>query len=374
MRWSSRDIAVVKADFTPMPSARDMTSLETIIRDGTNNNTLLLQDFRHRLSTMPEVASVGTFSPIPFSKDATRAGQFLPPVYKRPGDPIALAIPAIMGYANPEGFDMLGITLLSGRHFTSADTAAALGVDRLLGGSGFGVAIVNESLAQRFWPEENPVGKIIYDSFTTPYEIVGVVRDYHQGIGDNKNIVSAMYLPPTYQGSFLVRLHSRSLMKDLRQRLSGLDSGAVSFEMHPLDEVVSGATANIRLTLQLLGGFAFLGIIVSGLGVYATTSLMIASMNREMGIRMAIGAQTWDILRLALWRGMRAILLGLPFGLFLAWVLSRMLSGYLFQVKVDDTLAWIISSAALFCITIIAALIPAVRVSRVNPMDVLRNG
>jgi len=88
---------------------------------------------------------------------------------------------------------------------------------------------------------------------------------------------------------------------------------------------------------------------------------------------MAMGAQTWDILRLALWRGMRAILFGLPFGLFLAWILSRILSGYLYQVKIDDVFAWVMSCAVLLGITIIAALIPAVRATRVNPMDVLRN-
>ena len=126
------------------------------------------------------------------------------------------------------------------------------------------------------------------------------------------------------------------------------------------------------MTIQLLGCFALLGVTVAGLGVYATTSLMMAAQKREMGIRMALGAQTWDIIRLALWRGTLAILIGLPLGLFLAWILSRILSSYLFQVKVDDPLVWIAGCALLAGITVVAALIPALRVARTNPADVLR--
>jgi putative ABC transport system permease protein len=135
---------------------------------------------------------------------------------------------------------------------------------------------------------------------------------------------------------------------------------------------ILGAT-RLNLVFQLLGSFALLGIVVAGLGVYATTSLMAASWNREMGIRMAMGAQTWDILRLALWRGTRAVLFGLPVGLFLAWILSRILYRYLFQLKTDDPFVWIISCAALLVITTVAAFIPALRVSRVNPLDALRS-
>ena len=91
-----------------------------------------------------------------------------------------------------------------------------------------------------------------------------------------------------------------------------------------------------------------------------------------MGIRIAIGAQTWDIIRLALWRGARAILIGFPFGLLLAWILSKTLSGYLVQVNIYDSLVWVISCAMLIVITTVAALIPAIRASRVNPVDVLR--
>ena len=169
-----------------------------------------------------------------------------------------------------------------------------------------------------------------------------------------------------------VKLHSGFLMNDFRQRLSSLAVGGVTIEVTPLGKIVSESMENTHMTLQLLGCFALLGIVVAGLSAYVTTSLMVAAMNREIGIRMAMGAQFRDIFLLVLWRGIRAILIALPVGLFLAWVLSRILSGFLFQIKIDDPLAWIVSCAALLGITIIAVLIPALRATRVNPLDAMR--
>jgi len=154
------------------------------------------------------------------------------------------------------------------------------------------------------------------------------------------------------------------------QRFSGFPLDWI--EARPLSEYVKEATANQRLTLHLLISFAVLGIIVSGLGVYATAALSAAARTKETGIRMAIGAQTWDILKLAFWRGIRAIIVGLPFGLFLAWILAKALAGYLAQVNIDDPFAWLISCAILLVITAVAALVPALAATRVNPMDALR--
>ena len=126
------------------------------------------------------------------------------------------------------------------------------------------------------------------------------------------------------------------------------------------------------MTLQLLSCFALLGIIVAGLSTYTTTSLMVAGMTRNIGIRIAMGAQKQDILRFVFWRGIRAILFTLPFGLFLAWILSKILSSFLFQVKTNDPLAWFISCAVLLGLAGIAVLIPALRAAHVNPLDAMR--
>jgi hypothetical protein len=387
IRWASRDMAVVRATLESNPYTQlSGSSLPT--GNAMANYSMFFQEFQNRLSTMPEVVSAGIFKPIPFSAEAARTSQLSTTVVFKtpPGTPERVFHPIFEGRASPEGFYMMGLPVIAGRTFSSIDMAneiefrisnreALFTKGRAIVGQTGGVVIVNQTLARQFWPGENAVGKIIYCGVSNAYEVVGVVPDIHL-VSDNKNVVPTVYYPPdSYNQSqtFIVKLHSRAFMQDFRQRLAGFDAGLITIEVQSLGELVSKATTDIRLTLQLLGIFTLLGIVVAGLGVYATTSLMIAAMNREMGLRMAIGARTWDILRLALWRGTRAIFFGLPFGLFLAWIISRILSSYLFQVNVNDPLVWIISCALLLAITIIAAFIPALRAIRVNPMDAIRN-
>ena len=185
------------------------------------------------------------------------------------------------------------------------------------------------------------------------------------------------YPGTTSSYQLLVKLRPGTSLNNFREkiqeRLSGLTLAPTEFEVRPLSDYTKEAMADRWMALQLLGAFAVLGVIVSALGLYATATLMAAARNREMGIRMAMGAQTWDILKLAFWRGSRAILIGLPFGLFLAWILSKMLSSYLVQVDTGDPLAWLIGCAVFIVITTVAALIPALRATRVNPLDALKN-
>jgi len=385
VRWSSRNIAIVNANFPVIAGAQS--------HKAARSRALFFQDFQYHLNTIPEVVSATVFQPIPFSDGVKRNRDRGSIVFLT--QPLSTSVqeaiwtPVISGIASSEGFEMLGVKLIAGRFFTSKEVDDTTNMHiRLLESRdttgkllvGGGVVIINQSLARRFWPGENGVGKTIYNSYYHPYEIVGVVRDFHHSV-DDRDFFPAVYYPSDshgtysefFQRTFIVKLHSAALMNDFHRRLSGFDSGSATIETQPLWDIVSGATADMRITLQLLGGFAVLGILIAGLGVYATTSLMASSWKREMGIRMAIGAQTRDILRLVLWRGGRAILFGLPIGLFLAWILSRMLSAYLFQVNTDDSFVWITSCALLLIITAVAVLIPAVRVTRVKPVDALRN-
>ena len=378
IEWSSRGTVVVMAYFQSEPESR----AESVMR----RNTMLFQEFKNHLETMPEVAAVGILRPIPFSREA-ELGDTSPSIASKTRQTQlerGAHLEVVEGYASPEAFGILGIPLIAGRPFTEADATNELEIEIEIWGNRrspdiVGKAIINQSLAQQFWPGENALGKIIYSGISgmvgVPREIVGVVRDFHQ-VGNHKKFIPSVYRPIelySQEQRFIVKLRSSALMKDFRQRLSSLDMSSPHTEVRWLSNYVAESTANMRLTLQLIGGFALMGIMVAGLGVYSTTSLMIAAMNREMGIRMAMGAQKWDIIRLSLWRGTRAILLGLPVGLFMAWILSRVLSSFLFQVKVDDPIAWIISCAVLLGITTVAALIPALRAARVNPMDAMKN-
>ena len=366
--WSSRDIAVVSVNYSGSSLTADAVPRPV---------ALLNQDMQDELRAMPEVKSVGIISPIPFSSLAVDNSRSYTAVYK---DRISSNVPMDQNWSalsirigvDANGFDLLGIPIVIGRSFTDADAA-----NPREGGYENGAAtIINQVFAERLWPGENPVGKIFYD-MKASYEVVGVVRNYHQVPG-NKDFIPALYFPfrgTASRQNFLVRLRPgtsfQSFHSNLRRRFSSFPMSWI--EAKPLSEYVKEATTNQKLTLQLLIGFAVLGIIVSGLGVYATATLMAAARTKETGIRMALGAQTWDIIKLAFWRGIKAIFIGLPFGLFLAWILAKVLSSFLVQVKIGDTLSWVISCAILLVIATVAALIPALRASRVKPLDALRN-
>ena len=408
IRWSSSDMVVVQAELsrtqlatiTPLPK-RNTTTMEEELKyiadrasqaiGNVKRLAIFHQEFHNSLRTMPEVVNVGTFTPIPFSPEAVRRNQNRGRVYRgrypeggmREEGTFYVEVFNNTG-TSPEGFDLFGIPFIAGRPFSQMDMDGelALYLETLSLGKtspNVGKAIINQSLARQLWPGENAgnaVGKIIHDEAARSFEIIGVVPDFLL-VSNNKDIVPTLYYSENIGRSsvktFIVKLHSGLLMNDFRQRLSGLDVGEVTVEMTPLGAIVSESMDNTHMTLQLLGCFALLGIAVAGLSAYTTTSLMVAAMNREIGIRMAMGAQAWDIFLFVLWRGMRAILIALPVGLFLALVLSRILSGFLFQVKVNDPLAWIISCVVLVGITIIAVLIPALRAARVNPLDAMRS-
>jgi len=378
--WTSRSISVVRA----VPAIETSSNADgSIIK-----RVSFLQEFQYFIETIPEVASIGIMMPIPFSEKAVHDIQQPLSIFrtreatqKRPQNSTESASHSIQGFASSNAFEMLEIPLVAGRYFTQYDVDNEFIIRRdiaerkrpLTRGVG-GVVIINQTLAKQFWPGESAVGKIIYDNAANEHEIVGVVRDFYMDT-NSKKIIPAMYSPAQHFASlprlFLVKLHSYKLINDLRQRISIFEKQA-DIDVQLLSNYVSKSTVNIRLATHLLGCFAILGIVVSGLGVYATTMLMATSRIREIGIRLAVGAKFRDILLFALWRGMRAIAIGLPFGLLMAWILSRILSSFIFQLNANYFTICIICCTILIGIVTIAALIPALKSTRVNTIDALR--
>ena len=367
--WSSRDIAVVSVTH-PFDISLSALARVPVIND----------DIRNELSAMPEVMATGMFAHIPFTAAAIRTGSAGAPVYKTmPSQSMTMGdedLRPVTASVSPGGFDMLGVPLVLGRDFTDADVANLLGRILSSGIDRSTVTIINQAFAERMWPGENPIGNVFYDRSKNSYEVVGVVRNFHH-IPGTRDFIPARYIPyanTVGDHEFLVKLRPFTSFQDfhsnMRQHLSDFPLEWVGAK--PLSEHVKEATAGRRLTLQLLAVFAVLGIIVSGLAVYATAALAAASRTREIGIRMAMGATTWDILELAFRRGIRSIILGLPFGLFMAWILAKALAGFLVQVDIGDPFAWIISCVILLVIATAATLIPALRASHVNPLDALR--
>jgi len=398
--WSPQQVIVVSAEFPSNTSASP---------EGISRLVRFYQEARRQLETMPEVVSVGNLTPLPFTVDALqRNGSSR--VYKDfPATDLEerekqQSIRATNGSVGSNGFDVLDIPLIIGRSFTSTEIDNAVDIRiklaaldrRLLNAQIAGIkvsademdivdkrvsrpVIVNRALAQSFWPGENAVGNIFYDSrLEFPFEIVGIVSDFHIA-RNSRTVAPAFYQPITGTSTkqeFLVKLRSNKLLSNFqvnaRRRLTDLDAELKWLEMRTLHELVSDTIKEQRLPLLLISCFAALGISISALGVYATSTLMAASRTKEIGIRMAIGAQFSDILRLVLLRGARVLLIGLPCGLFGGWILTRGLSSALSQVRPTDPLVFMTSCATLLCITIIAVLIPALRAARLDPLDSMR--
>ena len=375
--WSSKEIAVV--------SAYPLEGIFMTAEESSTRYAKSFQDIQNELGAMPEVLSVGYLSIIPFSANATSSSQIPQPTLKTlppqgqgwpPGTPAFIYV-----MASPGGFDVLDIPLVIGRPFTEADVVYRLENFRIGGyGRVGGVAIINQEVAKILWPRENAIGKVFYDASSSAFEVVGVVRNYYQKPGDD-SYIPTVYTPMTGASTasykLMVKLRPGTSLKifqsNVQQRLSSLAVIPTEFEVKPLSEHVKDAMMERRLTLQLLGIFAILGITISGLAVYATATLMASARTKETGIRMAMGATAWDIIKFTFWRGVRAIIIGLPLGLFMAWILSKVLSSFLVQVNIGDPVVWGISCAVLLIIVTVAALIPALRATCVNPLDVLKN-
>lgn len=337
---------------------------------------MFYQDAQRQLEQAPGVLSVGSLYPVPLTPSAKFVSESImpsaliskdkPSSVKEENQPLR---ECLQGTVSSNGFDLLGIPLLLGRPFSETETIEQSQTDRKV--------IINRTLAEYFWPGENAVGKVFYDGISSWNEIVGVVSDFH--LVGNSNIVRPMFFRPAFidlsNPNFIVKLHPSASLANFqtnaRRLLTDLNAD-VWLEVRTMQEHVLESTTNKRLTLNLITCFALMGIVVSGLGMYATLAWMVSLRTKEIGIRMAVGAKSIDILRLILLRSGRVLLIGFPCGLFGGWVLARELNSVLFQVRPNDPIVWIISCLFLTFIVIVAALVPALRAIRVSPMDALR--
>jgi ABC-type antimicrobial peptide transport system permease subunit len=234
--------------------------------------------------------------------------------------------------------------------------------------------IVNETFAHRVWPNQNPLGKtFIAWNGGHPATVVGMVADIHES-RENPTILPTLYEPYTASTvfvqsvTFVVKLRPGANVADLRKALPPVDADQAPPTALPLEE----SLGNLPVALALLGCFSALGMVVAGLGVYATATLVFTARTRETGIRLAIGASAEQVGRQTLWRSLRLALLALPVGAFGAWMLGRNLSHWLYKVGAADPLSYLTSAAVLLLIALAAGLGPAVKAATTDPATALR--
>ncbi len=269
-------------------------------------------------------------------------------------------------------FRTMSIPLMKGRDFTERDSKDA--PDAM---------IINEMLADRFFPGEDPVGKRI-QIFPDPArwrEIVGVVGNVKL-LGLDAETNPTIYVPYSQnpypnalRNVFLVARTSsdpKSLVASIRSELKSLDKDIPVSQVQTMEEVISGSLAQRRLSMSLLVVFAALAAGLSAVGIYGVMAYIVAQRTHEIGIRMALGAERKDVIKMVMGDGARLTLAGIIAGLAVAVSLTRFLQSLLYQVSATDTLIYANIALLLTVVALLASYIPARRAAKVDPMEALR--
>ena len=351
-----------------MPSTDATTSSETRAR---------LRHFDDALGTIPGVQAISvTLGSRPMIHNST-----LPFWIEGQPKPANLQeMPQAMFYLVEAGFQpAMGITLERGRFVTPQDDEhSPVVVD------------IDDVFARTYFPDENPIGKHIHlASFNVTVEIVGVVGHVKQwGLdADSKSAIEAqldypfMQLPeklmPMVADSVAVVLRTEddptAVMGPVRRAVEEIDPREVIYSVRTMDEVVSSSFAARRLSMLLLSVFAALALALACVGIYGVISYLVGQRTHEIGVRMALGAERSDVLRLVIGHGARMALVGVAIGVGAALGLTRLMASQLFGVSPYDPLTFAAVAMLLIVVAVAACYIPARRAMRVDPMIALRH-
>jgi putative ABC transport system permease protein len=266
----------------------------------------------------------------------------------------------------------MGIPFLQGRDFTTRDTKDTPDA-----------VIVNKVMAERFWPNEDPLGQYIQLSAETTRwrQIVGVVGNEKLS-GLDAETGPAIYVPLT-QNSFPNALRSLvlvvraagnplSLTPSIRQELRSMDQDQALFQARLLEEEISNSLSQRRFNSLLLVIFAALAGILAAVGIYGVIAYTVTQRTHEIGVRLALGARPVDVLKLILGRGIKLTLIGIGIGLFAAFALTRVLATLLYGVSTTDPATFLGVPLLLTAVALLASYLPARRATKVDPMIALR--
>ena len=264
-------------------------------------------------------------------------------------------------------FATMGIPLLRGRDFSDADNLSAPLV-----------AIINQTMAQRFWPNQSAIGKrVTLVSQKRAVEIVGVVGDVERfGLGEN--VQPEIYYPYSQQPRgatyFVVRANTPAgtFREALQSRLANIDSEIRLSRTSSMDDLITSSLSRPRFNLQLVGIFATTSLLLAAVGIYGVMSYLVEQQTREIGIRSALGAKRSHILRLIIGHGVGMAFIGIVLGLVASFGLSRFLAGLLYEVSAVDPITFISISILLLIVSVLACYIPARRATKVDPLVALR--
>jgi putative ABC transport system permease protein len=291
---------------------------------------------------------------------------------------------AIFRIVSPGYFVSMGVRLIKGRTFSEQDGASASRA-----------AVINEAMARQYWPAGDAVGQRIrlglqygrreafanLASQETPLTIVGIVSDVKQIREIDAPVRAELYVPLDQQANpprimnavVKSRLEPAALTAAIRSAIATIDAEQPIYGVDTMDQLVVDSFGPKRLTLFLLLFLAAVVLVLASTGLYATLAYSVSQRRKEIGIRMAIGAQARDIRRLVLSRGALLAFLGVAAGLVAALALTRLMQGLLYNVSASDPLTLLCVAMALVGVALLASYIPARRAMGVDPMSALRS-
>jgi predicted permease len=361
---SFRRLLQVSPGFT----TQHVLTMQLDLPESTYPKDVQIANFYHRLidrvRNLPGVESAGLVRPLPLTSHGYQVdfhveGQPMPAPGHFPNSDYHTVSP---GY-----FQAIGIPLLRGRLFTESDNNKAPPV-----------AVVSENFARRYWPHQDAIGRRFQFGSNGPWlSVIGIVSDTKQyGLASQtKTEFYRSYLQgPLSTMMVVVRTATNplALTGEVRRQVSDLDKNVPVFRVRSMDQLLDESVSPQHMTMLLLGIFSALAMLLAAVGIYGVVSYSVARRTHEIGIRMALGAQQGDVLRLVLGEGMKLALVGVGCGIVAALGLTRLMASLLYDVKPTDPVTFVLVSLLLAGVTLLACYIPARRATKVDPMVALR--
>jgi putative ABC transport system permease protein len=317
-----------------------------------------------RMASSPGVEGAGVVLGAPLSGGI---GSRYFQIEGRPPQPPGQGYNANINAASGDYFRTMGIPLIQGREFDERDVTGSPDV-----------VIINQRMAQQFWPDEDPLGQRISAGDQTWRTIVGIVGDVRQAALETEARAELFY--PFFQvdfgsGTFVVRTSNdpKTMIAALRKEVQAVDKDQPLFRVRTMNEVLGQVVAPRRLNMLLLGIFAGVALVLAAVGLYGVMSYSVTQRTREIGIRQALGATRRDVTKLVIGQGMVLSLVGVGVGLVASFFLTRPMASLLFGVSAADPVTFAVISLILIGVALGASYIPARRATRVDPMIALRH-
>jgi predicted permease len=343
---------------------------KTDIYSTATQESVLLREILRRNRTLPgvEETAVGDRAALPLGHGKDDLNTF--PLIREGQDEQSSQPPLIdTSIVSPEYFHLLGMTLLRGRLFVDQDLEATPSV-----------AVINEAAARTYWPNQDPVGKRARLNRDNPVwtTIVGVIADAHtESLADagTPQVYLDIYQRHAKDLAFLLRgqIDPHAISAQVRTQIQAVDPELPVFRAETMDDVLSSSLSVRRFSMEMVAFFAATALLLAGLGIYGTISYVVNEQRREIAIRLALGAQRSDILKMVLRQGLTLAAAGTGVGLVGAFIVSHLMAGLLYGVSPYDLSTFAGVTAVLTAVAIAASYIPALRAMRLDPITMLHS-